>query len=59
MKTRKSIVPRSFELNMSMRTYNDLQMILAHAVATSKGDLRARAKMVHARLEKALAKAGR
>ena len=59
MKSRKSIVPRSFQLTMSMRTYNDLQKILAHTDATTKGDLRARARMVNARLEKALARAAR
>lgn len=52
-------VPRSFPLTMSMRTYNDLQKILAHVEGTTKGDLRTRSRMVLTRLDKALAKAGR
>jgi hypothetical protein len=56
---RRMAVPRSFKLTMSMRTYNDIQKILTHVDSTTKGDLRARARMVQLRLDKALAKAGR
>ena len=53
----KSIVPRSFRLTMSMRTYNDLQTILSHVFDSSRGDLRRRSAMVRKRLEKALKRA--
>lgn len=59
MKAKKRAIPRSFDLTMSMRTYNDIQQLVDHIKATTRGDLRRRAGMVRHRLEKALSKADR
>lgn len=50
---RKAAGTRSFPLTMSMRTFNDLAKIIEHVEATTRGDLKRRAMMARARLERA------
>jgi hypothetical protein len=55
----KLAVLRSFKLTMSMRTFNDLQTVLAYVYESTRGPLRRRSMLASKRLEKALKRSGR
>lgn len=56
---RSNLIPRSFALTMSMRTYNDIQTVLAHVEESTRGEMRRRSSFARRRLEKALKRADR